>query len=447
MQTFYIKTLGCKLNQYDSQVIEELLCGQDLARKNEYKSADLVIINTCTVTSRGDYEARRLMRKIKRENPNCLLVVTGCYAQRVPEEIGQMEEVDLVLGNKDKNQIHEIIEVLSTKRVSMVLHRPFTGGEKAAFYPIKGFSGHTRVFLKIQEGCNYRCSYCIVPSVRGKSRSVSAPKVISAISGLLDKGFKEIVLTGIDIGNWKQPGSEKKGLLYLLEQIVKINDTFRIRLSSIEPKEINEELLSFISSSDKIVPHLHIPLQSGSDSVLKAMNRPYKREYFYQLIKGIKAKIPFVCLGSDVIVGFPGEGEEEFKETYELIQSLPFSYLHVFPFSPRAETPAAHLKQTTPNRIITNRAKMLRQLSAEKNLQFRASFKGKVRSFLVLTKAKSEGRLLALSDNYIKISFEGDEKLKNRIIPIKITEASRKETFGEYVSESVNYNVQSSFKR
>jgi len=428
-------------------VIEELLCGKDFARENEYKSADLVIINTCTVTSRGDYEARRLIRKIKRENPNCLLVVTGCYAQRSPKEILQTDEVDLILGNEDKIRIHSIIKKLSTKRTPMVLHRPFTGREKAYFYPIKRFTGHTRVFLKIQDGCNYKCSYCIVPYVRGRSRSVSGQKVISAISGLLDKGFKEIVLTGIDIGSWKEPGFEKKGLLYLLEQIEKINDAFRIRLSSIEPKEINEELLGFISSSDKIVPHLHIPLQSGSDSVLKAMNRPYKSEHFYQLINGIKAKIHSVCLGSDVIVGFPCEGEEEFRQTYELIESLPFSYLHVFPFSPRAETPAAHLRQTTANRIITTRAKILRQLSAEKNLQFRSSFKGNVRSCLVLTKAKSEGRLLALSDNYIKISFEGDEELKNQLISLKITEVTQKETLGEYVSKSLRNDLKSAIKK
>ena len=437
MQTFYIKTLGCKLNQYDSQVIEEVLCNQSFKRVDDYLSAQLVILNTCTVTSRSDYQARRLIRKVKRENPNCRLVVTGCYAQRSPQEMAQITGVDLILGNENKSQIAQIIKKLFSKKTPIVLHQNYSGQEKASFYPIRNFSHHTRAFLKIQEGCNYRCSYCIIPYVRGRSRSVPGEKLLSTIQGLLAKGFKEIVITGIDIGSWKEPGSEGKALLYLLQQIEKIDLPFRIRLSSIEPGEMKEELLEFIASSEKVVPHLHIPLQSGSNRILRAMNRPYKVEYYIKLINRIKEKIPSLCLGSDIIVGFPGEGEEEFRQTYQLIESLPFSYLHIFPFSPRSGTPAAELKQTTTNQIITDRAKLLRQLSVEKNFNFRSSFKGKVLSCLVLAKARTAEKLLALSDNYIKISFEGDEGLKNQLIPLKIIRVSREETLGQYIGRSL----------
>jgi threonylcarbamoyladenosine tRNA methylthiotransferase MtaB len=435
MNTFYIKTLGCKLNQYDSQVLEEQLCKQHFTRVEDYLSAQYAIINTCTVTSRSDYEARRLIRKIKRENPNCFIVVTGCYVQRNPEEIARIDGVNVIVGNEDRKFIPKIIKEHSIDKMPQILHKAYTNTEQAYFYPIRRFTGHTRAFLKIQEGCNYNCSYCIVPHVRGRSRSVPSDEILSAIQGLLEKGLKEIVLTGIDIGDWKEPGLKEKKLLYMLEQIEKIKYPFRIRLSSIEPKEIHKGLIGFIASSAKVVPHLHIPLQSGSDTILKAMKRPYSRNFYYQMINTLKEKIPDLCLGSDVVVGFPGEGEQEFKETYDLIDTLSFSYLHVFPFSPRPGTAAASLKQTETNKVITDRAKVLRQLAAKKNVQFRSSFMGKELSCLVLTKAKSEGSLIALSNNYIKINFKGKEELKNKLITIKITEVTQKETFGEQISK------------
>jgi threonylcarbamoyladenosine tRNA methylthiotransferase MtaB len=445
MNTFYIKTLGCKLNQYDSQVLDEQLCSQNFTRVEEHHSAQYVIINTCTVTSRSDYEARRLIRKIKRENPNCLIVVTGCYAQRSVEEIAKIKGVNAIVGNEDRKLIPEIIKEHSMQKTPQIVHSANISTDKTYFYPIKRFAGHTRAFLKIQEGCNYNCSYCIVPHVRGRSRSVPSDNILSAIDGLLENGLKEIVLTGIDIGDWKEPGSKGKKLLYLLEQIEKIKYPFRIRLSSIEPKEIDEKLLDFIACSAKVAPHLHIPLQSGSEAILKAMKRPYSRHFYYQLINTIKEKIPRICLGSDVVVGFPGEGEEEFRETYSLIESLPFSYLHVFHFSPRPGTSAATLKQTETNQVITDRAKALRLLAGEKNFHFRSSFLGKELPCLVLAKAKLKGKLMALSDNYIKISFAGNDELKNQLINIKITEVRQKETFGEHISnKKITVEVKSS---
>ncbi|MCD6451645.1 MAG: tRNA (N(6)-L-threonylcarbamoyladenosine(37)-C(2))-methylthiotransferase MtaB [Acidobacteria bacterium] len=425
---YFIKTLGCKLNQYDQAAMEEQLREMGFVPSSS-SEADLIIVNTCTVTGKADAEARRLIRSYHRENKKARIMVTGCYPEREPELFTDMPEVSLVFGNYEKYHLAEAVRFLNEGRGKLFRLERERGGSTPVL-PLTSFSGHTRAFVKIQEGCDANCSYCIVPKVRGKSRSVPLSLVIREVESLLSQGFSEIVLTGIHIGVYGRDFGEEKGFLTLLRAIVELPYQFRVRLSSLEPLEITPELIQFVARSEKIAPHFHIPLQSGSDRILAKMRRPYRRDKYREVVLAIRELIPDAGIGADVIVGFPGEEEEDFMATYRLIEELPLTHLHIFSFSPRPGTEAFHMKPALPKTVIKERVKKLRTLAKEKMLAFRQGFIGRELSSVVLSKRDEEGRLVALSGNYIPIKVPYEPSFIGRIVPVRIVELNDKGVFG-----------------
>ncbi|MFB0518674.1 MAG: tRNA (N(6)-L-threonylcarbamoyladenosine(37)-C(2))-methylthiotransferase MtaB [Acidobacteriota bacterium] len=427
MNKFYIITFGCKLNQYDSAAMEEQLLASSVVKADDYRDADIVVINTCTVTAKADSEARRWMRRVKRDNPGCRLLVTGCYAQREPNLLAKIPSVDVVFSNKEKFELHSILSELHSGRKPIVRWSDPLQEESAHFYPLRGFSGYTRAFVKIQEGCEARCTYCIVPRVRGRPRSLPSRIILEQIELLVAQEYKELVLTGVHIGRWSEEG---RGLVQLFQMIEQIKGLPRLRLSSLEPNEVSPELIELVAASRQIVPHFHIPLQSGSDRILRFMGRPYTAAYYSRLLEEIRKSIPRACIGADVIVGFPGEGEEDFQQSYDLIGSSPLTYLHVFPFSPRPGTAAAGERRVCPQREVHQRTKLLRELSRRKNYQFRLQFQGEILPCLIIGQ-KGGGRLLsALSDNYLKLEVEGEREFINQIVKVRVTEVTDNITRG-----------------
>ncbi|TKJ33278.1 tRNA (N(6)-L-threonylcarbamoyladenosine(37)-C(2))-methylthiotransferase MtaB [bacterium (candidate division B38) B3_B38] len=430
MKKFYIITFGCKLNQYDSAAMEEQLLASSLVKGNDYRDADIVVINTCTVTAKADSEARRWIRRVKRDNPGCRLLVTGCYAQRDPALLAKIPSVDAVFSNKEKFKLYSILSELNSGRKRIVRWSDPLKEEATHFYPLKRFSGYTRAFVKIQEGCDAKCTYCIVPRVRGRPRSLPSRIILKQIELLVDQGYKELVLTGVHIGRWCEEG---KRLVHLLQMIEQIKRLPRLRLSSLEPKEVSPELIELAASSRQIVPHFHIPLQSGSDRILKLMGRPYTAAYYRRLLENIRKSVPRASIGADVIAGFPGEREEDFQQSYELIASSPLTYLHVFPFSPRPGTAAADEKGICPHREVHQRTKLLRELSRNKNYQFRLQFRGEILPCLIIGQKGTGGLLSALSDNYLKLEVEGERQLMNKIVKVRVTEVADNSTRGRFV--------------
>ena len=317
--------------------------GYDLVPFEE--GADIAIINTCTVTRRADFQSRQMVRRAFRSNPKSLIIVTGCYPQVDPKAIAAIEGVTYLLGNAEKGQIPDLLPMMEKHELPRIQVSDIQKEVLFSDIPLHSFHRHTRAFLKIQDGCDARCSYCIVPSARGQSRSLPPKKIIEHLRVLKEKSFKEVVLTGIHIGSYGLDLDPPFPLEKLLGRLEEEETPQRIRLSSIEPVDFSEVLISLLSQSQKVCPHLHIPIQSGDDEILKKMNRNYDRSFLSDLVQELYQRIPKVSVGADVIVGFPGETEEKFQHTHRLIESLPFSYLHVFPFSKRKGTPASQFSQ------------------------------------------------------------------------------------------------------
>jgi len=427
MKKFYIITFGCKLNQYDSAVMEEQLLACSLVKGDSYRDTDIVVINTCTVTARADSEARRWIRRVKRDRPNCRLLVTGCYAQRDPALFSKIPSVDAIFSNKEKFELSSILRELNGARKPIVLWSDPQREKTTPFYPLRGFCGYTRAFVKIQEGCDAGCTYCIVPLVRGRPRSLPSYTILKQIELLVAQGYKELVLTGVHIGRWREEG---KDLVHLLQMIEEIKGLPRLRLSSLEPNEVSPELIELVASSRQIAPHFHIPLQSGSDRILKLMGRPYTASYYSHLLQDIREHIPQASIGADVIAGFPGEEEWDFQQTYDLITSSPLTYLHVFPFSPRPGTAAADGEGKCPDTVVHRRTQLLRELSRRKNYQFRTLFRGEILPCLILGQREKGKLLSALSDNYLKVEVEGKKGFINQIVTVQVNEVTGNSTRG-----------------
>ncbi len=414
---FTIYTFGCKANQYDSNEILQSLRWNGEVYTDNKEEADLHIINTCSVTERSDYKARQLVRKIRRANPEAKIVVTGCYAEREAPEIKAMSEIDLLLGNRAKQNFPDaLIE-------AGLLHSP-EDDSSAVISPafFAEMESKTRAFVKIQDGCDQFCSYCIVPHVRGRSRSISGKQIISHLIETERNGYKEAILTGIHIGKWGTDLPSQSNLLNLLKRITDETD-IKVRLSSLEPLEATEELIDFVLANNQIRPHFHIPLQSGSAAILKTMNRPYQPEEFIRVIDYIHAGDPDAGIGSDVIVGFPGETDADFEATKKIINELPFSYLHIFPFSERPGTAAAKMKNKVHDAIITERAAELQEYAARKKNSFIHSRMSQPRTALTIKHKKINGKnyTTAITDNYIRVHLAGKAPLNNEI-SVKITE-------------------------
>ncbi len=419
-RTVALHTLGCKLNYAETSAIERLLEQDGFIKKEFTDEADVYVINTCSVTENADKECRQLVRRIQRKAPEAMVVITGCYAQLKPKEIAEIPGVDLVLGAAEKFNITSHLKELTHGDSAKICSCEIEGVE--GFHSSFSFTNRTRTFLKVQDGCDYNCSFCTIPMARGKSRSNSIENVLSEIKKIAEAGVKEIVLTGINLGDFGKNGNGIKtgeNFYSLLQAIEENNGVERYRISSIEPNLLTEEIIQLVAGSKKIMPHFHIPLQSGSNKILGMMRRRYKRELYAERIAVIKNSIPDCCIGIDVISGFPGESDEDFEETVDFLISLDASYLHVFTYSERAKTYALKIEPVIPIHTRNERTKILRSLSYKKMQQFTREHSGQKRKVLFEGQNKN-GMMDGYTDNYIKISVPFKQEWTNKIIDWKI---------------------------
>lgn len=400
--SYAIHTMGCKLNFYDSEVIGSALEDRGFKRAQCVQEADLLLLNSCTVTNNSDSEARNFIRKFRRSNPNGFLVVTGCYVQAKRDDIQAMSEVDFVTTNVNKYDVEPIINAFHGAAEPHFEDHDIMEKRPAEFRILERFEAKTRAFIKIQDGCNLRCSYCIIPFVRGNNRSVSIPDILEQISRLDEAGVREVVLTGIHIGTWGRDFQPKLHFFNLIEALETHASDIWIRISSLDSPEIPDELIELVKNSRHIVPHFHIPLQSGHNATLKRMRRGYTVEQYAERIQKIKALIPECCIGADVIVGFPGETDEEFAGTETFLNSIPMDYLHVFPYSNRTGTPASEMRPQINGRIIKNRARILREFSAKRRAEHEARHLGQNREAILIPNKDLGFPYKALTDNYVE---------------------------------------------
>jgi threonylcarbamoyladenosine tRNA methylthiotransferase MtaB len=431
-----LTTLGCKVNQCESAALAEDLQQRDYALVPFNSFADFYIINTCTVTAFSDFQTRQLIRRAHRSNPQAKIIVTGCYAQIAAADIKELEGVTLVVGNDQKSTIPELLQSGITNTSSIFVQDIFQQKEFCSMPPYR-FIGRTRAFLKIQDGCNSFCSYCIVPYARGNSRSMVPEKVLSAVANLASHDYKEIVLTGIHLGTYGHDLNPQTNLADLLQRIIEQADDIRIRLSSIEPREINDDLLHLFSKKDIICPHLHIPLQSGSNNILKLMKRDYDGAFYRKLIEKIDLTVDDIAIGVDVMVGFPSEGEDDFNSTLNLLQDLPVAYLHVFPYSERPQTAAQKIQPKVTAVVKKRRAAILRSLGAQKREKFTHRFLDKQLHVLVEnTKDKKTGLMKGFSQNYLPVLIEKyDSSVLNKIVTVQAQDIRDGKLYGKIVHE------------
>jgi threonylcarbamoyladenosine tRNA methylthiotransferase MtaB len=418
-RTFEIITLGCKVNQYESAVLKESLLVSGYAEPSHEGRADLTIINTCIVTQNASNQSRQAIRKALRENPSGITAAIGCYAQVYPEELADIEGIHLIAGNTVKDRLPEILSVSKDPDKHCLLSEDFKTDVPFQFRPIKVFLDRTRAYLKIQDGCRSFCSYCVVPFARGPLRSLDSASVIRALHTLSEEGYQEVVLTGIHLGKYGVDLEETMGLKGLLRLIGKEGFPCRIRLSSIEPNEIDRDLIEMMASEDWLCKHFHIPLQSGDDGILKKMNRTYTAKEFEGLLEKIYEAMPLSAIGVDTMAGFPGEDDRAFQNTVNLLQASPVSYLHVFPYSPRKGTPAANFTGQLDGKVIKDRAGKLRDLGQRKRQAFYRTCVGK--SFSVLTEgwqSEVQKTIKGLSDNYLPVTFSYPRLIKNKLVQI-----------------------------
>ena len=426
--SFY--TLGCKLNFSETSTISRDLEEEGYAKIDFELGADIYVINTCSVTDQADKKCRNIVRKALKYNPNAFIVVIGCYAQLKPEEISRIKGVDLVLGAQEKFNISNYLKDTVKKKKAVLLNQPIKNVK--TFYPGYSVGDRTRSFFKVQDGCNYFCSFCTIPLARGKSRSGTISQTIDKAKEIGNSEVKEVVLTGINLGDFGH--GTKENFYQLINELEELNSISRFRISSIEPDLLSEEIIEFVNSSEKFVPHFHIPLQSGSNFLLKKMRRKYNTDLYSSRIKLIKKLMPHACIGVDVIVGFPGETEEEFNKTIDYIKSLPVSYLHVFTYSERANTNAPKMNEIVPMEIRRKRSKQLRILSLKLKLQFyneNIGYMGKV-----LFESKEDNFLIGFTENYLKVKIPFKPKMINTIQEVRIEKISSDiEAYGSIVKE------------
>jgi threonylcarbamoyladenosine tRNA methylthiotransferase MtaB len=432
-----LATLGCKTNHSDAASLAAELSAQGHTLIPFHQLADVYIVHTCTVTQKTDSQSRQLIRRAIARNPMAQVIVTGCYAQVDPETLRTIPGVDFIVGIRERQKIPEIIA--SEKKFKEACIFSSSVGERLSLEDgrLPLFSERTRAYLKVQDGCNAFCSYCIVPYARGRSRSLPLQDALAKAKELAGKGFKEIVLTGIHLGAYGEDLNPSLALLDLLQALEGETPDIRIRLSSIEPKEFAPSLIDFLAQSQKVCAHLHIPLQSGDDGILQRMNRTYFAAFFADLVKRLLGMIPDLAIGVDVIAGFPGEDEKAFENTMRLLEDLPIAYLHVFPFSRRQGTPAMTLPAQVPSQVIKARCQALRELGAKKRRLFCSAFKGKKVKVLVESKRDREsGRLKGYSRNYIPVLIPGGNEFINQELDIEITEVREAKVFGKVLSRS-----------
>lgn len=415
-------TLGCKLNFAETSTIARSFEEDGYIRVDFDDPADIYVINTCSVTENADKQFKQIVRKALKTNPKAFLAAVGCYAQLKPEELASVDGVDLVLGAKEKFNITQYIDDL-TKNNEGIVHSCEIS-ETDFYVGSYSIGDRTRAFLKVQDGCDYKCTYCTIPMARGISRSDTIENILSNAKKISDKGIKEIVLTGVNIGDYGKGefGNKKHEhtFLELVQALDKVEGIERLRISSIEPNLIKDETIDFIAQSKSFVPHFHIPLQSGSNEILKKMKRRYLRELYVSRVAKIREVMPDACIGVDVIVGFPGETDEHFLETYHFLNDLDISYLHVFTYSERDNTEAVLMEGVVPDTVRAKRSKMLRGLSAKKRNAFYESQLGKEKTVLFESDNK-QGYIHGFTENYVKVKAPWDPALVNTLHKVKLT--------------------------
>ncbi len=459
MATFFIEQFGCRATQADAAAIERQLRDRGYSASADAGRADVVVVNTCTVTASADLQARQAIQAIHRENPDTRIVVTGCYAQRAPEELAALGGVAWVVGNSHKPEIPRLIEEMTLASsvspaegfvplTSMVRGEPLAAIESHSLSleqgpakiltgnifemrellvaPVEGGeAGHTRPVLKIQDGCDHRCSYCVIPQVRGRSRSLAPDLVVEEIRKLAHRGAREVVLSGIDLGNYGHDLHPRADLGGVLRRVLDETPIDQLRVSSIEPMDVTEDLIGLFAASDRLAQHFHMPLQSGSDRILAAMHRWYRTEHYARRAELVREWLPEAAIGADVIAGFPGETEDDHRATLALIVRIPVTHLHVFSFSPRPGTPAADLHDQVPDAVATRRARELRALGEEKKSAFRDAQVGCSMRVLTLNRSGEDASgpwTRAISGNYLDVRVAG-RRAGNDFLDVQITGA------------------------
>jgi threonylcarbamoyladenosine tRNA methylthiotransferase MtaB len=412
---FAIATLGCKVNQYDSAIIEARLGSLGMERGEFDEHADVYIVNTCTVTDRADVESLRLARRARKLNPDARIIMTGCFAQASPESLARAHEVDAVIGLGRIGDLERAALAGVTERVMVSNLRKETAAIELGAVAL---DGHTRAFLKLQEGCDQFCSFCIVPLSRGRSRSVEPRRVIAAIEGLHARGFKEVVLSGVHLGGYGRDLDPPITLEALLDMIAERAPIGRVRISSLDPEELSDRAISIIAESERFCPHFHLPLQAGEDWILARMRRRYTTAYFRERVDRILEQMGDAAIGSDLIAGFPGESAQHFEDYLKFVESLPLAYFHVFPYSVRAGTTAAKFGGRVTASEIKRRAAILRELGEDKRRAFARRFVG-AKLDVLLEEVTAAGRLRGYSRNYIRVLTDGDAELTNHEVEVE----------------------------
>ncbi|MGM0506422.1 MAG: tRNA (N(6)-L-threonylcarbamoyladenosine(37)-C(2))-methylthiotransferase MtaB [Bacteroidota bacterium] len=412
------ETLGCKLNFSETSSIRREFANQGYTIREFDELADIYVINTCSVTNDANSACRKTVRQARRRNPDARIAVIGCYAQLEPEEIASIDGVDLILGAKEKFRLPELITDDLVKQEETLIYRSDVN-EAEEFHHAISSDDRTRAFLKIQDGCNYSCAFCTIPLARGKSRSPEIETVLKNAEQLVDEGYKEIVVTGVNAGDFGVGRDDC--LADLLEALVEVDGLNRLRVSSIEPNLLDPRIVDLAAESPVLQPHFHLPLQSGSNTLLGRMRRRYRRELYEEKIHTIRDRLPDACIGADLITGHPGESDELFDEGYRFVADLEISYLHVFTYSERPETDAVRMEPVVPVPTRKRRTHRLRNLSDRKRRNFDSRFLGQTRPVL-FESAREDGTIQGWSDNYIRVTIEGAENLENRLLPVTLAE-------------------------
>jgi len=426
MGSFYVQNFGCRATQSDGAAIERQFRERGWELCASSADAEVVVLNTCTVTAAADQDARATIRRISRKNPDCKIVVTGCYAQRAPEEIAALPGVSQVIGNSNKRDLVDLLlnnrpqaaaggssdfvhisELGTATTAPIFVSDIFAHTELLAAPVFDAIHERTRPNLKVQDGCDNRCSFCVIPFVRGQSRSLPLSRIFNEVNQLVEAGYREVVISGINLGRWGRDFSEKTlRFEALVQAIITETSLEKLRISSVEPMDWSQELIDLVASSPRIAKHAHVPLQSGSDRILRAMHRKYRPWHYRQKIETIRAAMPVAAIGADVMTGFPGETDADFQETRQLIEDLPLTYLHVFTYSPRPGTPAATMKQQVPVQVARERTRILRDLGEEKKLNFQKQFIGRTLDAITLH-ASHPDYTECLTDNFQKLKLRG----------------------------------------
>ncbi len=437
MPGYYVENFGCRATQADGAALERQFEEQGLARASSAAQAAVVVLNTCTVTAAADQDARAAIRRLQRQNPEARIVVTGCYAQRAPEEVAALPGVSVVIGNSHKHQLAQIAlhgkaeaafpgVLIPLDALTSSSGRPVASDERPIF--VSDIFAHTELLaapvfdaanertrpnLKIQDGCDNRCSFCVIPFVRGQSRSLQMVRIVGEVNALVGSGYREVVISGINLGRWGRDlgaGGRQATLESLVRAILDETSLEKLRISSVEPMDWSDELISLVAGSPRIAKHAHVPMQSGSDSVLRRMHRKYRPWHYREKIEKIRAAMPGAAIGADVMVGFPGETDAEFEATRRMVEDLPFTYVHVFTYSPRPGTPAAVMPGQIPVQLARERNRILRELAAAKKLTFMRGFVGETLEAITLNVVghDADGEFTeTLTDNYLKLRLRG----------------------------------------